>query len=179
MVWATTLSVLALVSLPASTAAAGPNTEPAGPDTGLRPRASRFEWPLRPEPMVTHGFDPPATEYGSGHRGADLAAKSDQRVLAAAAGTVVYAGPLAGRGVISIQHRGGIRTTYEPVNAEVSVGDRVGPGQVIGMLATGHTPGHSQCSDRACLHWGVRTPTGYLDPLMLVRDDIVIALKPW
>src|SRR5699024_9700925 len=110
MVWATTLSVLALVSPLASSAVAGPNAGPAPVDTSPRAHGTEFDWPLSPEPTVTHGFDPPATVYGRGHRGADLAATSEQQVLAAAAGTVVYAGPLAGRGVISIQHRSGIRT---------------------------------------------------------------------
>jgi murein DD-endopeptidase MepM/ murein hydrolase activator NlpD len=53
--------------------------------------------------------------FGPGHRGVDLAAVAGAPVLAAGAGTVVFAGTVAGRGVVSVDHSGGLRTTYEPV----------------------------------------------------------------
>jgi len=84
-------------------------------------------------------------------------------VRVAAAGTVVFAGLLAGRGVVSVQHADGLRTTYEPVVPVVAAGTPVGPGAVLGTLA----PGHRGCR-AACLHWGVRRGRGsYLDPLLL------------
>jgi murein DD-endopeptidase MepM/ murein hydrolase activator NlpD len=71
---------------------------------------------------------------------------------------------VAGRGVVSIVHPGGLRTTYEPVTASVGVGDQVARGDPIGMLVVGH-PG---CPAAACLHWGLRRGTVYLDPLALL-----------
>ena len=53
-------------------------------------------------------------------------------------GVVVFAGPLAGRGVVSIEHAGGLRTTYEPVTASVTAGASVAAGQPIGTLEAGH-----------------------------------------
>lgn len=157
-------ALLASIVVPAGLAAADPDD-----------RRPRFTWPLEPT-SVTRTFDPPESDFGSGHRGVDLAATPGQRVLAAEAGVVVFAGPLAGRGVLSIQHAGGLRTTYEPVRSTVSVGARVYRGQVIGTVVAGH-PG---CSAEACLHWGVRSgPDDYLDPLALVRTDVTIRLKPW
>jgi murein DD-endopeptidase MepM/ murein hydrolase activator NlpD len=110
---------------------------------------------------VVRGFDPPRSRYGAGHRGVDLAARAGEPVLASAAGTVAFAGSVAGRGVVSIDH-GSLRTTYEPVDAQVFVGQRVATGQPIGRQGAG---GH--CAGR-CLHWGLRQGSTYLDPLSLV-----------
>jgi murein DD-endopeptidase MepM/ murein hydrolase activator NlpD len=132
-----------------------------------------FGWPLAPRPPITRRFEPPPHPYGSGHRGADLAGHPGQPVLAAGPGTVVFAAELAGRPVLSIDHPGGLRTTYEPVAALVTPGRQVTRGQPIGSLL----PGHTGCPAAACLHWGVRRGTEYLDPLRLV-DPGHIRLKP-
>lgn len=112
---------------------------------------------------VVQGFDPPGRPWLAGHRGVDLAATEDAEVRAAGPGTVTYAGPLAGRGVVSIDH-GGLRTTYEPVDPSVRQGDTVGPGQPIGTLEAAG----SHCAPAACLHWGAREGEHYTDPLALV-----------
>ena len=57
-------------------------------------------------------------------------------------GTVVFAGVLAGRGVVSVAHPGGLRTTYEPVTATVAVGDVVARGRPT-RHAGGRPPGLS------------------------------------
>ena len=147
--------------LPAATA--GPS---AGPSAGPLPGAvdGRWGWPLEGGPAVGRAFTPPATAYSAGHRGADLIGGVDQPVLAAAAGEVAYAGMLAGRGVVVVVH-GDLRTTYEPVNATVRVGQKVALGGPLGTLVGGH-PG---CAGPACLHWGLRRGATYLDPLGLVR----------
>lgn len=120
-------------------------------------------WPLAPQPEVVAAFDPPSSTYGAGHRGVDLAGTAGQTVRAAAAGTVTFAGALAGRGVVVVTH-GVTRTTYEPVTAGVRVGEAVTAGQPIGNLeSTG-----SHCAPAACLHWGLLEGTLYLDPLTLV-----------
>jgi murein DD-endopeptidase MepM/ murein hydrolase activator NlpD len=122
-----------------------------------------FGWPLSP-PSVVRWFDPPPQPWLAGHRGVDLAAPPAAPVLAAGPGTVIFAGRVAGRGVISLAHPGGLRTTYEPVTATVSVGDTVAAGAALGTLDAGH-PG---CPAAACLHWGLRRGDRYLDPLALL-----------
>jgi murein DD-endopeptidase MepM/ murein hydrolase activator NlpD len=117
-------------------------------------------WPLRRAAVVQRGFASPAVVWGSGHRGVDLSAKAGEAVLAAASGTVAFAGSIAGKPVVSIDH-GTVRTTYEPVMTTLRLGDRVALGQVIGVLGTG---GHC----RGCLHWGLREGKSYLDPLLLL-----------
>lgn len=148
---------------PAITATA---TAGGAASTAARPS---FGWPLAGFPGVARRFEPPAHWYGQGHRGVDLVGAPGQEVLAAGDGTVVFAGPVAGRPVISVDHPGGLRTTYEPVRATVTVGQRVRRGTALGTLAAGH-PG---CPAPACLHWGVRRGTEYLDPLWLLAPGRV------
>ncbi|WP_433296961.1 murein hydrolase activator EnvC family protein [Actinoplanes sp. CA-030573] len=109
-------------------------------------------------------FDPPPQPWLAGHRGVDLAGAPSTVVRAAGAGTVVFAGTVAGRGVVSVAHAGGLRTTYEPVSATVAVGAHVARGDPLGLLDAGH-PG---CPAGACLHWGLRRGRLYLDPLVLL-----------
>jgi murein DD-endopeptidase MepM/ murein hydrolase activator NlpD len=88
----------------------------------VRADNARLEWPLRPRPAVLRTFDAPSPNWNRGHRGVDLAAAPGQPVYAAGAGTVVFAGELAGRTLVSIAHPGGLRTSYEPVRPSVRVG---------------------------------------------------------
>ena len=121
-------------------------------------------WPLTPVPEVVARFDPPAQPWGPGHRGVDLLGVPGARVRAALPGTVTFAGSLAGRGVVVVDH-GATRTTYEPVRAGVSVGAAVPAGGALGSLETAR----SHCAPRACLHWGwIEGAETYLDPLRLV-----------
>jgi hypothetical protein len=147
---------------PAWAAPAAPATGASG---GWSSAGTDWRWPLPGRPEVVRGFDPPPLPWDSGHRGVDLAAAAGTRVLAAGAGTVSYAGVLAGRGVVAIRHAGGLRTTYEPVVVTATVGQVVAAGDVIGLLAAGH-PG---CPRPACLHWGLLRGDTYLDPLSLLR----------
>lgn len=130
---------------------------------------------MSPTPAVTRGFEPPADAYGAGHRGVDLAAAPGQQALAAGPGVVVFAGTLAGRGVVSVDHEGGLRTTYEPVTPDVSVGDQIYQGQPLGTVLAGH-PG---CTVAACLHWGVRRGDEYVNPLEYIATAYALRLKPW
>ena len=149
------VAVLAVLggALPGPAAAGDHSPAPAGSAV----------WPLLPAPEVVAGFDPPATRWGAGHRGVDLAGSPGQPVRAALAGTVTFAGGLAGRGVVVVDH-GATRTTYEPVEASVDVGDLVAAGDRLGRLQ----PGGSHCAPRTCLHWGLLAGEAYLDPLTLV-----------
>lgn len=137
----------------------------------------RLDWPLRPPPRVTRGFDAPSPDWNPGHRGVDLAGVPDQPVYAAGPATVVFAGLLAGRPVVSLAHPGGLRTSYEPVRARVRAGQRVVAESVIGELVAGH-PG---CGAAACLHWGAMwgpaSGAHYVDPLGLLKST-PIRLKP-
>ena len=142
-----------------------------------RAEDGRLDWPVRPRPAVTQVFNAPSPNWNRGHRGVDLAGAPGQPVYAAAAGTVVFAGELAGRPLVSIAHPGGLRTSYEPVRPSVRAGQLVAAGAVLGELAAGH-PG---CAATACLHWGAMwgpaSRADYVDPLGLLAST-PIRLKP-
>lgn len=146
----------ALLGDPAGVAAAG--------------SASGGVWPLRPTHTVVRGFEPPSSSYGAGHRGLDLLGQVAQPVYAALAGRVAFAGQLAGRGVVVVDH-GTTRTTYEPVAPSVRVGDNVAAGGQLGLL----TSALSHCSPQACLHlgWIRKADDVYLDPLGLFGAEPV------
>jgi murein DD-endopeptidase MepM/ murein hydrolase activator NlpD len=139
--------------------------------------AEHFAWPLAPPHPVLRPFQPPSTPYGPGHRGVDLGGYLNEPVLAADRGLVLYAGPLADRSLVSVEHPGGLRTTYEPVQPLVRVGDQVRRGQVIGTLQAGH-PGCPATAPVVCLHWGAHRQRTYLDPLRLLQSGR-ISLLPW
>jgi len=164
---AAALAVMLAVALTAVSAVVPAATPPASA------RPSRFGWPLAPPHPVLRPFQAPPVPYGAGHRGVDLGGPPDAPVLAAADATVVFAGTVVTRQVVSLSHANGLRTTYEPVKPLVTRGQRVARGTPIGALR----PGHGGCPT-PCLHWGAhRTLTGhlrhYLDPLDLLRTTRV------
>lgn len=130
-------------------------------------------WPVtgplggRQPPPLVRGFEPPPHPWSPGHRGVDLAAVPGAPVRAVAAGRVVFAGTVAGQGVVSVELTGSgppaLRYTYEPVRSRVRAGEAVVAGQPVGTLA----PGPFHCPD-GCLHWGLLRGDDYLDPLSLL-----------
>ncbi|WP_413767275.1 M23 family metallopeptidase [Rhodococcus pyridinivorans] len=162
MVLAAPLRTLAVVIAALVVLAADPGTGSAD--------AGRFVWPLDPRPAVSRQFDPPEQNWLPGHRGVDLDAHVGQTVLAAGDGVVAFAGVVAGKPVVSVDHEGGLRTTYEPVEAAVAAGRRVTRGDPIGTVVAGH----DGCASPACLHWGLRRGRAdYLDPLPLVERPVI------
>lgn len=148
-----------------------PSANAGAPPAG----ATGFLLPVPPPPVVLVPFAPPPDRYGAGHRGVDLAADAGTVIAAAGAGRVVFAGIVVDRGVVSVEHEGGLRTTYEPVTATVTAGAAVAAGQPIGTLQPGHPP----CAPTTCLHWGAPLPDGtYLDPMALLGPWRV-RLWPW
>ena len=162
---------LALVVSGALPLSAATPSAPPGPSR----TAPSWRLPLPEPPVVLRAFDPPTHAWLPGHRGVDLAGVPGTPVRAAGAGTVTWAGPLVDRGVVVVTHADGLRTTYEPVDAAVSVGDLVAAGEVIGSLGSGDV----HCgSFPQCLHWGLRRGRDYLDPMLLVDPGHAVLLPP-
>jgi murein DD-endopeptidase MepM/ murein hydrolase activator NlpD len=103
----------------------------------------------------------PEQNWRPGHRGVDIATEPGADVVAPGSGRVVFAGPVAGRDVVTIRLDVGVNATLEPVMASVAVGDRVARGAVVGEVtdAAGH------CAPATCVHWGIKHGDLYLDPL--------------
>ncbi|MEO8555988.1 MAG: M23 family metallopeptidase [Actinomycetota bacterium] len=123
-----------------------------------------FVWPLSPRPALLRPFEQPHSQWSSGHRGVDLAAVVGQAVFSAGEGVVAFSGVIAGRGVITVRHSGGLRTTYEPVDQRLAATSVVHRGSPIGVVSA--TPGH--CVPLTCLHWGALAGQVYRDPLSLL-----------
>ena len=124
--------------------------------------------------IVLREFVSPASAWGAGHRGVDLAAPEASTVLAPAAGTVTFVGVVVDRPLMVITHPDGLRSTLEPVVSHHDLGTRVAAGAVVGTLA--EVPTH--CAPARCLHWGVRSGEEYLDPLLLLGLVQAVVLLP-
>ena len=96
-------------------------TEPVGTMTQVL-SDEKWRWPAPPPIRVVEPFRAPATPYSAGHRGIDIAAEQDAIIVAPAAGTVSFAGPVAGRGVVAIDHGDGVVSAVEPLDASVVEG---------------------------------------------------------
>lgn len=147
-----------------------PPSAPGRPGDGAAPWS--WTWPVRPTPVVVHGFVAPTSPYGPGHRGIDLSTRDGAAVRAVDAGVVTHAGTVAGRATISITHPSGVRSTYEPVRTLVRRGDHIVRGQVIGWVED--TAGH--CGPDPCVHLGAVTDDGYVDPLLFLAARRVVLL---
>ncbi len=128
-------------------------------------------WPLENSHTTGRLFDPPDTNYSAGHRGLDLPGDTGDTVIAVAGGTVVFAGSVAGVGVVVIDH-GATKSTYQPVIRSIERGQTVHAGQKIGTLIQRG----SHCLARPCLHLGRKIDKRYADPLELLPGSSTIRL---
>lgn len=152
----------ALVSIsPGAADALGLSARPATATTAATTPV-RWHWPVPPPISVVSPFRAPATPYGAGHRGIDLATRPGAPVVAPASGTVSFAGKVAGRGVVAIDHGSGVVSAIEPVDALVAGSTAVSAGDAIGVVASG---GHCES---ACVHFGVRVDGEYVSPFLFL-----------
>ena len=119
---------------------------------------------MAPRPTVLRPYEQPRTPWSSGHRGVDLSTTVGKVVVSAGDGVVSFSGVIAGRGVITVRHSGGLRTTYEPVDQRLLAGAVVHRGDPIGTISS--AAGH--CAPITCLHWGAIVGQLYRDPLSLL-----------
>lgn len=124
-------------------------------------RSVAWTWPTDSHRVLVP-YRAPATRYGAGHRGIDLSAAVGSPVSAPAAGVVAFAGAVADRPVLTIDHGAGLVSTLEPVRSELSVGAVVRAGVTVGVVATG---GHAAPDT---VHLGVRRDGAYINPLLLL-----------
>jgi Peptidase family M23 len=195
------LAVGALVPAAAAAAVAGRSgpPPPAGPDP---PTVPALWMPLAG--AVVRGFDVRAGPYGPGHRGVDIAAPLGEPVRAPAAGTVVFAGPVAGTTWVTLRVAPGVLVTLGPLLDLASAGGsrrgRIVAGQaVLGRVGPGHRAGPAgpagpaappgsggppdpgeprDAGGGATLHLAVRVDGVYVDPLAYLVDGPRARLAP-
>lgn len=151
------------VASPVLAAAPVAQASDTAPDSDA-PSEAIWTWPVQPRPEVSRLFEL-EHRYGPGHRGIDLAVPAGTPVYAPDDGTVHFVGWVVDRPLLSVQHAGGIRSTFEPVDAVVAEGDAVTRGQLLGHVA--ESPKHAPSGG---LHLGARLGDDYLDPLALLGD---------
>jgi murein DD-endopeptidase MepM/ murein hydrolase activator NlpD len=151
--------ILAVTIAAAGGAAPVAPADPGTPQALAAGATGPWVWPVV-GPLL-RGFDPPDSPYGSGHRGIDIAAAVGTAVLAPADGTVTFAGPVGGNLFLTIDHGGGLESTYSWLASVVARrGQVVTQGQVVATSGTGHTG-----AVVSHLHLGVRLDDVYVDPL--------------
>ena len=116
-----------------------------------------------PHPVV-RPFVAPASRFGPGHRGLDVAGPPGAPVRSVDSGTVSHVGVVAGTRTLTLVHPNGIRSTYEPVAGSVTAGQVVRRGDTIGALMLDGT----HCPPNPCLHLGAVNGGTYVDPLSLL-----------
>ena len=144
-------STLVSAATPVCALSAAPGAAAGPPGT--------WTWPV--VGPVIRAFDPPASPYGSGHRGIDIATGTGSVVVAPASGTVSFAGAVGGHLFLTIAHGGGVSSTYSWLGGLTARrGDVVAAGDPIAVSGSGDPRAAA-----ANLHLGVKLDGAYVDPL--------------
>lgn len=143
-----TAAALILLALTGATPAAA---------TDYTPRFA-WAWPVDASREILRPYIAPETPYSAGHRGIDISAPANAIVRSPADGIIHFSGFVVDRYVVSIDHGGGLMSSFEPVLSRLVEGAPVHRGEQIGTLQSGHC--------RApCLHVGARLHGQYVSPL--------------
>lgn len=119
---------------------------------------SGWSWPVGSPHTIVRAYIAPETAYSRGHRGIDIGAPAGADVLAPIDGVIHFSGFVVDRDLVSIDHGGGVISSFEPVLSTLAEGTVVRRGERIGALQSGH------CG-APCLHLGVRVHGQYVSPL--------------
>lgn len=110
--------------------------------------------------LPANDFERPLFEFGSGHRGVDLVL---DEISSPVAGEVSFVGKVFTRNLITISTDSG-KFSFEPVCSDLTKGDLVSAGEVIGTRceADNYEP---HCN--SCVHISFRDPE-YRNPLWVL-----------
>ncbi|MDH3193398.1 MAG: M23 family metallopeptidase [Acidimicrobiia bacterium] len=124
---------------------------PAGSES---PTCVGMTWPVSGEVIAHYA---PSGQY-AGHWGIDIGTDAGSVVRAAAPGRVTFAGEVAGNRTVTIDHGGGLRTSYSYLDERlVSAGAWMEAGDPVGRSGLPHAI--------AGLHFSVRVHGAYVDPI--------------
>lgn len=140
-------------------------TPVSGPERGVELGAGAWRWPTNAPISLAYGARPPGSSRAPANNGVDYALRPSDRVAAAAAGDVVYAG--AGLGgfetLIILRHTDDLLSAYSfNAGAATAEGDRVKAGAILA-----DNPGRA--SGRSRLHFEIRKEGDPVDPSTLIR----------
>jgi murein DD-endopeptidase MepM/ murein hydrolase activator NlpD len=162
-------------SVPASAPpiATGPKP-PAAPEVGLQPTDLKElpHYPLSQRSTIVLGYgqySPKGESSSVFHGGVDLSAGVGDRVFAAGAGTIAFAGDQGSYGaIVVINHRNGLQTRYAQLSKlAVKQGQKVEAGAPIGNVGQSGSPSsavphlHYEIRLNAKQGWVAQDPTPY------------------
>ena len=127
-------------------------------------RPASEAWLITPvDHAISRHFEAPSSAYGPGHRGIDFGVQEATLVRSAAAGTVKFAGLVAGRWAVTVTHAAGLETTYSMLaEVRVSTGQEVARGRFVGVSGSAHN------GQGSGLHFGVKLDGDYVDPVLFL-----------
>ena len=107
---------------------------------------------------VVDGFREEGGRFGPGNRGLEYGLAKTASITAIASGEVLFAGRVAGRGVVTLLHEDGLRSSYTGLQEiQVRVDDRLAGCADVGRASVS-------------LHLSVRAGSAYLDPAVLFAE---------
>ena len=116
------------------------------------------------EALITAEYAPIGSY--AGHWGIDFAVPPGTTVGSADAGTVTFAGSVAGRLSVTVAHGGGLRSSYSYLSGvSVRVGERLVRGSIVGTSGLAH--------GRPSVHFSVRVDVDYQDPLPWLQCSLI------
>ena len=135
---------------------AGLQVDPVGPPAGSKRVVRGGSWY-----DVARGVRAAYRDwYGPGNRGLEYATDEGAPARSIGDGVVVFAGPVARRGVVTVEHPDGLRSSLTGLaTIGVAPGERVAAGDVLGTTGLR-------------LHLGVRRGDEYIDPASLFGAEI-------
>lgn len=154
---------------------AGAAADPVGDASVVSVGSVLWSWPVAPPHPVVRPFVAPEHAWSPGHRGIDIGTAVGAPVLAPDDGVVRFAGTVVDRPVLSITHSDGLVSSFEPVTTELTAGDAVSRGDVVGLVVAGHSP------DVDAVHLGARRDGEYVSPLLLLgggRPSVLLPTRP-
>ena len=151
--------------------------------TWLIPSPSLGNQPTWMSPVIGSGlvnsYRAAETTYGSGHRGVDYQVTLGQGIFAPAGGTVSFVGKVVDRQVLSLSHKDGIVSSYEPVCSSLAIGQAVSAGDLVAEVCEADQEYLQHCADVNCLHFSTRRYGEYLSPLWFTGELSPSVLLPW
>jgi murein DD-endopeptidase MepM/ murein hydrolase activator NlpD len=151
---------------PAATGGNTTTTKPSGPRVTIYAlhQIKTFTYRRPTTRPISDPWRPPANPYAAGNRGIEFATVAGDQVLIPAAGSVTFAGSVAGTYYLVVLHADGIRTTLGGLTGSAfHIGDTVTAGQIAGTAA-------------GRIHFGARVGDLYIDPTPLLGNP---SGPPW
>jgi murein DD-endopeptidase MepM/ murein hydrolase activator NlpD len=134
----------------------------------ISPISSSWQMPFLTPHALIRPYLQPNSDYSAGHRGIDLAAELGEVIFAPADGEIRFSGKIVDRGVLSINHAGGMISELEPICTSLKPGETVKKGQPVGSLCKPDASYKTHCPRSACVHFSLRIAGAYASPQALI-----------